>query len=138
MAFLLLKAEVGIWDRKRSRIFLTQELADRPTAVRGYTARAVLEIPSDKKPGPMPKPFSSERFSKTTGLGRDTFDIRWLTNGVGVSVKGPSIGDNTTLVHMATVTLGPKWVVNEARLRSLKPDVDMEFLWSHLDKNVTP
>ena len=71
---------------------------------------------------------------KTSRLGRDTFDIKWLTQGILVSVKGRSFGEHFTLVQLATVTVGMKWVVNETRLRALNLDVNMELLQTYLEE----
>ena len=67
-------------------------------------------------------------------LVRNTLDIRWVTIGMEVSVKGPCFRDNVTLVQMVTVTLGSKWMANERSLRKLKHDVDMDHVQSLLEE----
>ena len=62
---------------------------------------------------------------------RDTFDIKWLTNGIRVSVKGPPSGNHVTMVQLATVILGAQWVVNERTPQTLKPDVNTELVQTH-------
>ena len=48
MVFLWSKADVSVWDRKRSHTLLTKELVDKPLAVRGPNARLMWEISPDK------------------------------------------------------------------------------------------
>ena len=57
---------------------------------------------------------------------RDLFDIKWLTNGLRVSVKGLSAGTRVTLVFLATHSLGSKWWIDETMLKTLKPDIVLQ------------
>ena len=101
MVFLWFKPDVSIWDRKRS-------LADRPLAVQGHNARVILEISLDKRPWSKAQAIFLGMLN-TTGLGRDTFDIMWLTNGSRVSVKGTPSGNHITMVQLGDqLTLGRK------------------------------
>ena len=59
---------------------------------------------------PRLRPSLLARWPKTACLGRDAFDIKWLTSGVRVSVKRPPSGDREKLVLLATLKPGVEMV----------------------------
>ena len=44
------------------------------------------------------------------------------------------MGNNITLFPLAPITAGSKWVVDDTRLRTLKPGVDVELIQTFLSK----
>ena len=47
-------------------------------------------------------------------------------------VRGPCVGNYDTLLQLATTTIGSKWVLDEAQLRTLKLDITVEFFQTSL------
>ena len=62
------------------------------------------------------------------------FDIKWLSNGIRKSVKGPLVGNIISLQPLATITIGSKWEVDEARRRALRSDIGMELFQTFVEK----
>ena len=83
MVYLWFKADVSAWDRKRSHTLLTKELVPAPIIDRSHVARVLLEISPDKRPLSKFQAIILGAMFKATGLGREPFVIRRLTNGVG-------------------------------------------------------
>ena len=68
------------------------------------------------------------------GWRRDLFDIKWLTNGLRVSAKGPPAGQRLTLLLPATLSQRSKWWMDETVLKKLKPDVGLQYVTSYLEE----
>ena len=83
-------------------------MTDRPIEVRFCT------LFPNKRPWNKVQAIFHGAMFRTAGLGRDTFDIRCLTNGVRIFVRGSSVGNNVALLQLATITVG----VDDMRLMS--------------------
>ena len=57
-------------------------------------------------------------------LGRDVFDIRWVSSGIRVAVNSASPGCPTTQSQQVAITIGEAWVLNQERLKIFAPSVD--------------
>ena len=76
MVSLCSQTDVNAEDPKRAHM---------PFAIRGFAVRAVLEDSADKRPFSKAHAIFLGAMFMGAGLGRDTFNRRWLTNGIRVS-----------------------------------------------------
>ena len=106
MVCLWFRVGVSAWDRKRSPTILAKEMSEVMRS--GLLQKSCLR--KDICLG-----------AQAIWLGtmakfrwrRDLFDIKWLTNGLRVSGKGPPAGQRLTLLLPATLSQGSKWWMDE-------------------------
>ena len=65
------------------------------------------------------------------GLPRDTFDIRWVDTGLRVSVSSPR-GATVVPAPNASFTIGTTWILNQEKVKSFAPGVDVKALQTFL------
>ena len=74
--------------------------------VLSHVVRVTSEIAPDERP------FSKAQAIFLDAMSQTALQYR-LTNSFRVWAKGPYIGDHVTLVQLATLSLGSKWLVTE-------------------------
>ena len=67
------------------------------------------------------------------GLQSESFDIRWVSTGIRVSVNSAPAGCLHVSSQLASITIGTTWVLNRERFRMFAPNVDVEMLQTLLD-----
>ena len=92
MACLSFSNGISYLDRKRLQLDIQQELTNRHVKARSWNARATLEIRPDKRVWSKAQTVFLRAMREIAGLGRQVFDIQWLTTGIRMSVNGSPRG----------------------------------------------
>ena len=67
------------------------------------------------------------------GLRSETFDIRWVSTGIRVSVESAPTGCLPVSSQLASITIGATWVLSRERFKNFVPNVDVEMLQTIVD-----
>ena len=107
MVFRCFNDDVIPRERKRVQLDIQQALKLRSVEIRRCNVRATLEISADSRPWNKAQAVFLETMREIAGLGRDAFDIGWISTGIRVAAGCPS--------QLASITIGATWVVNRKR-----------------------
>ena len=117
MVFQWFNEDVNFRERNHVQLDIQQTLARNPVKIRGNVVKVTLEVSPDKRPWSTVQAIFLCAMRKFAGLRSETFDIRWVSTRIRVSMNSWPVGCMPVLSQLASITIGATWVPNRALSR---------------------